>query len=294
MFRKKTKFGLITPKQSFLVFSMEFEIKPQSKVNLGLKELWDYRELFYFFTWRDVKVKYKQTILGFLWAILQPLFMAVVFTLFLGDSISQKTALTIPYPVFALSGMLLWGIFSGGVGNAANSMVTNANIIKKIYFPRLIIPISAILVALFDFLISLIIFIVFLLVYKVDINYLHLFAFFPVSVIVTCVAAMGIGTLLSALNIKYRDVRYVIPFMVQALLFLTPVLYPATISSNSTVQFILKLNPMSAALELMRGMFVGYPVDYMTVTIGVFSSLVLFGLGIYYFRKTESYFADIA
>ena len=122
---------------------MEFEIKPQNKFSLGIKELWDYRELFYFFTWRDVKVKYKQTVFGFLWAILQPVFMTLVFTLFLGDSISQKTSMQIPYPVFALSGMLLWGIFSGGMSNAANSMVTNANIIKKIYFPRLIIPISS-------------------------------------------------------------------------------------------------------------------------------------------------------
>ncbi len=120
--------------------AIEFEIKPRDKVSIGLKELWDYRELFYFFTWRDVKVKYKQTVLGFLWAILQPLFMTIVFTLFISDSIVQKTNLPIPYPIFAFSGMLLWGIFSGGMSSAANSMVSNANIIKKIYFPRLIIP----------------------------------------------------------------------------------------------------------------------------------------------------------
>ena len=113
---------------------MEFEIKPHSKLSVRLKELWDYRELFYFFTWRDIKVKYKQTVLGFLWAILQPLFLAAVFTVFVGDSIVNKTNLPIPYPVFALSGMLLWGIFSNGMSNAANSMVTNANIIKKIYW----------------------------------------------------------------------------------------------------------------------------------------------------------------
>lgn len=272
---------------------MEFEIKPQSKVNLGLKELWDYRELFYFFTWRDVKVKYKQTVLGFLWAILQPLFMTVVFTLFLGDSISKKTDLTIPYPVFALSGMLLWGIFSGGMSNAANSMVANSNIIKKIYFPRLIIPISSILVALFDFFVSIIVFVILLFVYKVDINYYSLL-YIPLSILITCFSAMGVGTLLAALNIKYRDVRYIIPFLVQGLLFLTPVLYPMNISSNSTAQFILKLNPMSGALELMRGMFVGYEIDMSSVLIGTLSSFVLFVTGIVYFRKTESYFADLA
>ena len=139
---------------------MELEIKPKEKINIGFHELWEYRELFYFFTWRDIKVKYKQTIMGFLWVILQPLFMTVVFTVFIGDLITQKTQLTIPYPVFALSGMLLWSVFSGGMSNAANSMVSNANIIKKIYFPRLIIPISSVLVALIDFFIAFVIYMV--------------------------------------------------------------------------------------------------------------------------------------
>ena len=272
---------------------MEFEIKPQGKLSIGLKELWDYRELFYFFTWRDVKVKYKQTVLGFLWAILQPLFMTLVFTVFIGDSIIQKTQLPIPYPLFALSGMLLWGIFSGGMSNAANSMVSNANIIKKIYFPRLIIPISSILVALVDFFIAFIIFVILLFIYKVEINYSAL-AFLPLSILITCLSAMGCGTLLAALNIKYRDVRYIIPFMVQGLLFLTPVLYPTNISSNPLAQFILKLNPLSGALELMRGLFVGYTINYETVLISLGTSLVLFIVGILYFRKTEGYFADLA
>ncbi len=272
---------------------MEFEIKPQGKLSIGLKELWDYRELFCFFTWRDVKVKYKQTVLGFLWAILQPLFMTLVFTIFIGDSIIQKTQLPIPYPLFALSGMLLWGIFSGGMSNAANSMVSNANIIKKIYFPRLIIPISSILVALVDFFIAFIIFVLLLFIYKVEINYLAI-AFLPLSILITCLSAMGCGTLLAALNIKYRDVRYIIPFMVQGLLFLTPVLYPINISSNPIAQFILKLNPLSGALELMRGLFVGYTINYETVLISLGTSLVLFIVGILYFRKTEGYFADLA
>ncbi len=271
----------------------EFEIKPQGKLSIGIKELWEYKELFYFFTWRDIKVKYKQTVLGFLWAILQPLFMTVVFTLFLGDSIIQKTNLAIPYPVFALSGMLLWSVFSGGMSNAANSMVANANIIKKIYFPRLIIPISSILVALVDFFIALIVFVVVLFFYKVEINYFSIL-FLPISLVITCLSAMGIGTLLAALNIKYRDVRYIIPFLVQGLLFLTPVLYPANISSSSLVQFILKLNPLSGALELMRSLFTGYSINIDTVLISLTSSLVLFVIGIMYFKKTESYFADLA
>jgi lipopolysaccharide transport system permease protein len=272
---------------------MEFEIKPQNKFSLGIKELWDYRELFYFFTWRDVKVKYKQTVLGFLWAILQPIFMTIVFTLFLGESISQKTNLSIPYPVFALSGMLLWGIFSNGMSNAANSMVVNANIIKKIYFPRLIIPISSILVALVDFFVALIVFVVVLFFYKVEINYSSIL-FLPLSILITCLSAMGVGTLLAALNIKYRDVRYIIPFFVQGLLFLTPVLYPANISSSPMILFVLKLNPMSGALELMRSVFSGYSINIETVIYSLLSSLILFLIGVIYFRKTESYFADLA
>lgn len=272
---------------------MEIEIKPKEKMSIGFKELWEYRELFYFFTLRDIKVKYKQTVLGFLWAVLQPLFMTAVFTLFISDSIVQKTQLPIPYPVFAYSGMLLWGVFSGGMSNAANSMVNNSNIIKKIYFPRLIIPVSAILVALVDFFIAFVIFIILIFFYKVELNYVILLLL-PLSVLITALSATGCGILLAALNIKYRDVRYIIPFLVQGLLFLTPVLYPINISNNVSAQFILKLNPISGALELMRGLFTGYVINYETVFISLGSSLILFVVGILYFRKTESYFADLA
>ena len=271
---------------------MEYEIKPKLKFNLGLKELWLYRELFYFFTWRDIKVKYKQTVLGFLWAFLQPLFLTIIFSTFLGETISQKTDLSIPYPVFALSGMMLWGIFSGGLTNAANSMVANAGIIKKIYFPRLIIPISSILVALVDFFIASIVFLIVLIFYKVQINYSAILLL-PLSIMITCLSSIGIGTLLAALNIKYRDVRHAIPFLTQGLLFLTPVLYPTNMSPNHTVQFILKLNPMSGALELMRGIFTNYSIDSTTVLYSLFSSIILFVTGMFYFRKTEGYFADL-
>ena len=272
---------------------MEYEIKPKEKFSLGLRELWQYKELFYFFTWRDVKVKYKQTVLGFLWAILQPLFMTIVFTVFLGESITQRTQLSIPYPVFALSGMLLWGVFSNSMSNAANSMVTNANIIKKIYFPRLIIPISSVLVALVDFFVTLLVFIVVLFVYKVDVNCLAILLL-PISLFITCLSALGLGTLFAALNIKYRDVRYIIPFLIQSLMFLTPILYPANISSNPVIQFILKLNPLSGALELLRSIFTGYVVNTDTVLLSFTSSLVFFIVGVLYFKKTENYFADLA
>jgi len=239
---------------------MEYEINPKKKSGLGIAELWEYRELFYFFTWRDLKVKYKQTVLGFLWAILQPLFMTIVFTFFLGDSIVSKTNLTIPYPVFTLSGMLLWGIFSSGISNSANSMVANANIIKKIYFPRLIIPISSVLVALIDFFAALVVFIIFIFIYNIDINPTKILLL-PLGILLTCISAIGCGTFLAALNIKYRDVRYVVPFFVQGLLFLTPVMYPLKIASNEYLIWVLRLNRMAGGLELIRELFDSYQVD---------------------------------
>ncbi len=272
---------------------MEEVIKAKNKFSLDVKELMHYKELFYFFAWRDIKVKYSQTFLGVLWAVLQPVFMTLVFTFFLGEAIVQKTNLPIPYPVFALSGMLLWTVFSSGLSNAANSMVTNANIIKKIYFPRFIIPISAVLVALVDFFVALLVFMVVILYYDVKIQVLSVL-YLPLSLLITCLSTIGLGALLAALNIKFRDVRYVLPFFIQGLLFLSPVLYPAAIAKNEFIQWALKLNPMAGALELMRGVFVGYPINFETVYLGIATALFLFFLGIVYFRKTESYFADLA
>jgi lipopolysaccharide transport system permease protein len=272
---------------------MEYEIKPQNKFSIGLKELWEYRELFYFFTLRDIKVKYKQTVLGFLWAVLQPLAMALLFSFFLGKAITNYTNMQTPYVVFALSGLVLWGIFSSGISNAGNSMVSNANIIKKIYFPRLIIPISAVLVGVFDFFMAFSVFIVFCLFNHVTFSWLAII-YFPVAVVLTSLATFGIGTFLAALNVKYRDFRYIIPFLVQFLLFLTPVIYPLTITSNRYLKLIMALNPMSAPLDLFRaGIGVGQ-VDTTVCGLSILSSLLLFIIGLVYFRKTEAYFADLA
>jgi lipopolysaccharide transport system permease protein len=179
------------------------------------------------------------------------------------------------------------------MSNAANSMVNNANIIKKIYFPRLIIPISAILGALVDFAIAFAVFIVVLMVYHVEINPPAILLL-PLSVFITCLSAMGCGLLLSAMNVKYRDVRYVIPFLMQGLLFVSPVLYSPQISSSPAIQLVLKLNPISGALELLRGLFSGYSIHMDTVLLSSAVSLLLFITGVVYFRKTERYFADLA
>jgi lipopolysaccharide transport system permease protein len=271
---------------------MEYEIKPVGKLSLGVSELIDYRELFYFFTWRDIKIKYKQTAFGVLWAILQPFLLMVIFTLFFGRALNVPSD-NIPYPIFVYSGLLLWNIFSSGLANASNSMVNNANIIKKIYFPRLIIPMSAILVALFDFLMAFLIYIGLLIYYQYSVNWM-IVLYLPLSLLITVLTTFGLGTFIAALNVKYRDFRYVIPFFIQVLLFVTPVIYPVSIIKYDWAQYLLKLNPMAGAIDLLRSTITQMPVNGQLVGIGLVVSIILFLSGLYYFRKTEYYFADLA
>lgn len=272
---------------------MEYEIKPVGKLSLGLKELWDFRELFYFFTWRDIKVKYKQTALGVLWAVLQPFLLMVVFTLFFGQALGVPTNNDMPYPVFVYSGLLLWNIFSSGLSNAANSMVSNANIIKKIYFPRLIIPISSILVALFDFIMAFAIYIGILIYYRQPVSP-TIVLYLPLSITITVLSTFGLGSLLAALNVKYRDFRYVIPFLIQIALFLTPVIYPVSIIKFEWAKYLLSLNPMSGAIELIRCSITSTEPDFVLTLTSMLISIALFFTGLFYFRKTEYYFADLA
>ncbi len=271
---------------------MEYEIKPVGKLSLGISELIDYRELFYFFTWRDIKIKYKQTAFGVLWAILQPFLLMLIFTLFFGKALNVPSD-NIPYPVFVYSGLLLWNVFSSGLANASNSMVNNANIIKKIYFPRLIIPMSAILVSLFDFLMAFVIYIGLLVYYQFSVSWM-IVLYLPLSLLITVLTTFGLGTLIAALNVKYRDFRYVIPFFIQLLLFLTPVIYPVSIIKSSWAQSLLMLNPMTGAIELLRSTVTSAPANAQLAGIGFTVALILFVSGLYYFRKTEYYFADLA
>jgi lipopolysaccharide transport system permease protein len=271
---------------------VEFEIRPRSGPALGLRELWEYRELFYFFTWRDIKVKYKQTVLGFLWTVLQPLVMTFIFAYFIGRAFTSYTTVELPYDIFALSGLVIWGIFSTGLNNAGNSMVTNANIIKKIYFPRLIIPVSAVLVGLFDFVLACAVFIVYSLIKGQELRAEALICF-PAAAILACIATLGCGSLLAALNVKYRDFRYVIPFLVQLLFFLTPVIYPVKIIEKPLFSWIIGLNPMTAPVEIFRTGLTGAPLSEHCV-ISICSSVFFLLVGLFYFRKTEAYFADLA
>jgi lipopolysaccharide transport system permease protein len=274
---------------------MEYEIKPAGKISLNLKEVWEYKELFYFFTWRDIKVKYKQTVLGFAWAVLQPTLMMLVFTFLFGKAIGAQSQITLPYPVFVYTGLMLWGIFSGGLQAAGNSMVSNSNIIKKIYFPRLIIPMSSILVSIFDFLMTVIPFAVLLFYFKVEINWFRLIIFFPLSTLIILLTTFGIGCFLAALNVKYRDFRYVLPFMIQFLMFASPVIYPVSIIKNETIKILLSFNPISIAIDIFRTVFdQTATLNYQAVAIGLLLALLFLLIGIYYFRKTEAYFADLA
>jgi lipopolysaccharide transport system permease protein len=272
---------------------MEEEIGPRKEFHFNFKELWDYRELFYFFTWRDIKVKYKQTFLGVIWAVIQPLAMALILNFSIGSNISKNTNLQIPYIVFVFSGFILWTVFSGGLANAANSMVTNSNIIKKIYFPRLVIPLSAVLSNVFDFFFALIIFFVISAIYSVPIS-IWAVVCIPIGLFLTVMAALGTGVLLSALNIKYRDFKYVVPFLIQGLLFLTPVIYPLSISDNPVINFILKCNPVAAGLEIFKSSFTNYHIETSVIYYSLLCNVIIFLVGIYYFKKTEIYFADLA
>ncbi|MBI1768776.1 MAG: ABC transporter permease [Bacteroidetes bacterium] len=255
-------------------------------------ELWRYRELFYFFTWRDIKIKYKQTVLGFLWAILQPLMMMFIFTFFFGRALNIPSQ-NLPYPVYVFSGLLIWNMFSTGLTNASNSMVNNASIIKKIYFPRLIIPVSSILVALFDFLMAFILYIALLVFYQQHVSWQAIFAW-PLAVLMTIVATLGLGSWLAALNVKYRDFRYVIPFLVQVLFFLTPVIYPISLLKYPVLQYILVCSPMYAAIELFRLPLTNAWADMYYLGVSLTSGLVFLIAGIFYFKKTEDLFADFA
>jgi lipopolysaccharide transport system permease protein len=270
-----------------------FEIKPRKAFAFNFKELAAHSELLYFFAWRDIKIKYKQTVLGFLWAVLQPLLLMLIFTVFIGRAL-QVSSEGMEYPVFVYSGLVLWLVFASGVTTAANSMVSNAAIIKKIYFPRLIIPISAVLVALFDFVMAFAIFIVILFFFSTPVHLLMLLYSWPLAILLTIVATAGPGCLLAALNIKYRDFRYVVPFLIQILLFVTPVIYPVSAISQNWLKYVVALNPMYAAISVFRMPLAEAPPDWILLTISVVSGIVLFLVGLAYFRRTENYFADIA
>jgi len=268
-------------------------IKAKPKWQLvNLRELFSFRELFYVFSWRDLKVRYKQTVLGAIWAILQPLFQTFIFTLFFGK-IAMIPSGNLPYSLFVLIGLVFWGFFSNALTQSTNSLIENEGILKKVYFPRLILPLSKVVTTFVDFLISFILLIVVSFYLGYHPNPL-VFFIVPIGVIITAVGASGAGLLLSAFNVKYRDVRHVLPFFIQMIIFLTPVIYPTTIMRPS-FRSLMALNPMTGIIDATRVVFSGGTnVSWNILGISALSSLVIFFVGLYYFRSTERFFADIA
>ncbi len=258
---------------------------------VDLRELWRYHELLFFLTWRDVKVRYKQTVLGAAWAVLQPLATMIVFTLFLGRMAGVATT-DVPYPLFVFAGMLPWTFFANAVSSAGNSVVGNQNLVTKVYFPRLIIPMSAVGAGLVDFAVAFGLLLLMMVGYAVAPSWQIVFA--PLLVLLMTVAAMGFGTLLSALTVAYRDVRYAVQFGVQLWMFATPCIYlnPET-SIGPNARLLLPLNPAYGLIYNFRQSMLGGPLDAYSLTVSAAVGLTALLLGCLYFRRVERGFADI-
>lgn len=263
----------------------------RGRVSLQLKELWKFRELIYFLTWRDIKVRYKQTALGVAWAILQPLLTMLVFSLFFGR-LAKVPSDGIPYPVFALTGLVPWTFFSLSLTQSSNSLVTSANLIKKIYFPRLAIPIATVLAGIIDFALAFAFLLVAMLYFGITPTWR--IVCLPVLVLLTVAASLGVGLWLSAFNVKFRDVRYALPFLSQFWMIATPVAYPSSLLKEPWQQTLYSLNPMVGVVEGFRWVLLGTATA--SASMVIVSSLVALGLllsGAYYFRHMERTFADV-
>lgn len=259
---------------------------------IDLRELWRYRELFYIFTWRDIKVRYKQTLLGILWALLQPFFLMVVFSLFFGG-LAKIPSDGIPYPIFVYAGLLFWNYFAAALTNSGNSLIDNENLIKKIYFPRLILPLTPAITPLIDFGIALFIYGGLFWYYHFTPTLLGIILL-PVLILISFLSAAGLGIFLSSINVRYRDIRFIIPFLIQSLFFLTPVIYPTSLVPEKA-QWLLALNPMTGVIDAARAGLIGQSsIDFRLLAVSAVLAVSLFILGVYVFRRTEGIFSDVA
>jgi lipopolysaccharide transport system permease protein len=262
---------------------------------INFRELWNYRDLLLILAWRDVKVRYKQTLLGAAWAILQPTLTMAVFAVFLGG-LAQVPSGGIPYPLFVYLGLLPWTFFATAVASAGNSVVGSERLITKVYFPRLTIPFASVGAALVDFAIAFSVLILLMIHY--DVRPAGSILLVPGLVALMVVAALAVGSLLAALNVSYRDFRYVIPFLVQLWMFATPSIYMATpggavSAMPSAVVGLLRLNPMTGLIGFFRAAVLGTPLPWGELGVSTLVIAVSFGLGCYYFRRVEDSFADI-
>lgn len=271
---------------------------PRGWARLEARELWLYRELLYFLTWRDVLIRYKQTALGAILAILQPVMQMVVFSLFFG-SLAKIPSDGIPHPIFYYSALLPWNYFSTALLNSSNSLVGSSNLITKVYFPRLIVPISTAVSGLVDFGFAFLILIGMMIFYAASPQYgyqVHLSSgilLLPLFLLLALVTALGISLWFSAMNVKYRDVRYIIPFITQFWMFATPVIYPSSLIENPVLRTLFGLNPMVGVVEGFRWALLGSAPPGPMVFVSSLMAIVLFVSGMFYFRRMEKTFADV-
>jgi lipopolysaccharide transport system permease protein len=259
-------------------------------VALKLRELWEYRELLYFLVWRDIKVRYKQTALGAAWAIIQPFFTMVVFSLFFGN-LAKIPSDGISYPIFSYAALVPWTFFANGLSQSSNSLVGSANLIKKVYFPRLTVPISAVLSGLVDFALAFVVLVGMMLFYGIYPGWNILWL--PLLLLLALVTSLGVGLWLSALNVEYRDVRYVVPFITQVWMFATPVAYPSSYLSEPW-RTLYGLNPMVGVIEGFRWALLGTNTQPGPILIAsTLASIVILVSGAFYFRRMEKNFADV-
>ena len=259
-------------------------------VSLQLKELWAYRELLYFLVWRDVKVRYKQTALGVGWAIIQPVFTMIVFSVFFGR-LGKIPSDGIPYPIFSFAALVPWTFFAQGLGQASNSLVGSANLIKKVYFPRLAVPIASVTSGIIDFSIAFILLLGMMLYYGIlpTLNVIWL----PCLLLLTLMTSLGVSLWLSALNVQFRDVRHVLPFLTQLWFFATPIAYPSSLLSEPW-RTLYSLNPMVGVVEGFRWALLGTETaPGLMLIVSSLTALALLVGGAFYFRRLEKTFADV-
>jgi lipopolysaccharide transport system permease protein len=259
---------------------------------LNLLELWQYRDLLFFLTWRDITVRYKQTVLGASWAVLQPFMTMVVFTIFFGG-LADIPSDGMPYPVFNYAALVPWTFFANGLLMSSNSLVAGTNLIKRVYFPRLIMPLATVFAGIVDFMLAFIVLLLMMLAFGIipTINVIWL----PLFLLLAFVTALGVGLWLSAMNVQFRDIRYTVPFLTQFWLFATPIAYPSSLIENETLKTLYGLNPMAGVVEGFRWALLGMdtapgPIVFVSAFV---SGLVLVS-GLFYFRRMEKTFADVA
>jgi lipopolysaccharide transport system permease protein len=266
-------------------------IEPSSGwVSLKLRELWEYRELLYFLAWRDIQIRYKQTLLGMAWAIIQPFFTMIVFSIFFGQ-LAKIPSDGIPYPIFSYAALVPWTFFANGLTQSSNSLVTGAQLIKKVYFPRLIVPVAAVLSGVVDFILAFIVLVGMMLYYGLvpTANVVWL----PAFLVLALITSLGVGLWLSSLNVQYRDVRHAVPFITQFWLFATPIAYPSTLLSEPW-RTLYGLNPMVGVVEGFRWALLGTATQPgAMVFVSCLMALSILIAGAFYFRRMEKTFADV-